>query len=116
MENHIKDVHIECRRWDAAEAVLWITVRPERITATTEVRGRLVGPRGPGASTVEVAYPFQPLPQPTGEADSLTVRVLLPDPCAWSPQRPFVYEGWVELWQDGQCADRRPVEVRGREK
>jgi hypothetical protein len=89
---------------------VWVTVVPERVTATTEVRGRLMGPRCPYSSTVEVAYPLRPLPQPlpTTEAN-LTRRVVIPEASLWEPESPFVYEGPIELWQDGQCCDRQVV-------
>jgi hypothetical protein len=114
MSNRIRDLQVTQRRWDAAEAELWITVVPEQLTPTTEVRGRLVGPRCPGVSTVEVAYPLRPLSRPPEGLAGLTARVIIPDPLAWEPQSPFVYEGPVELWQDGQKCDQRPVRVLGR--
>jgi hypothetical protein len=60
-----------------------------------EVRGRLMGPRCPGVSTIEVAYHFQPL-------DAATVRVLIPEPSFWSADRPYVYEGPAEFHRGGQ--------------
>ena len=114
MSNRIRNVQIAQRRWDAAEAELWVSVEPEVLTATTEVRGRLMGPRCPGVTTVEVAYPLRPLPRPqTGQAVVIDAR-RDPRPVAWEPQRPFVYEGPVELWQDGQKCDQVPVRVLGR--
>ncbi len=114
MDNRIHKVEVRQRRWDPAEAELWVTVEPERVTPTTEVRGRLVGPRCPGITTIEVAYPLRPLPKPPEGASGLTVRVLLPDPAAWEPQRPYVYEGTVELWEDGRKCDQAPLRVLGR--
>src|SRR5947208_5556374 len=102
MANHIRELQVTQRRWDAAEAELWITVTPEQLTPTTELRGRLVGPRCPGVSTVEVAYPLRPLPRSGDTPAALTARVIIPDPLAGEPNRSFYYEGPVELWQDGQ--------------
>ena len=102
-----------------------ITVFAEHQTPTTEVRGRLMGPCCPYASTVEVAYPLHPLsgalgaltqprspalgaltqprsPEPAG----LTRRVIVPEASFWEPQCPFLYQGPIELWQDGQRRDR----------
>jgi hypothetical protein len=109
--NRIVELHVRPRRWDPAEAELWITVVPEHRTPTTEIRGRLVGPRCPGVTTVEVALPLRPVPRADGP---LTVRVIIPEPVACEPGRPYRYEGFVELWQDGQPVDRRPVHVQGR--
>ena len=79
-----------------------------------EVRGRVVGPRCPGVTTLEVAYPLRPLPKPEGSATSITMRIVIPDPLGWQPERPYVYEGAVELWQDGQKVDERALRVLGR--
>jgi hypothetical protein len=112
MSNRILEVTIHDRSLSPAAAEVWVTVVPERLTPTTEVRGRLMGPHCPYASTVEVAYPLRPLPpahieQPSSA--SLTQRVVIPEASLWEPESPFLYEGPVELWQDGQRCDRRIV-------
>lgn len=114
MNNRIMDVQVTQKRWDGAEAELWITVLPEQQTPTTAIRGRLVGPRCPGVTTLEVAYPLQHLPHPDPGAAGLTMRVVIADPLPWEPDRPYAYEGPVELWQDGQKCDQRALSVRGR--
>jgi hypothetical protein len=114
MSNRIRNVQVSQKRWDAAEAELWITVEPEHITPTTELRGRLVGPRSPGVTTVEVAYPLQPLPRPQAASSQLTMRVVIPEPVAGRREQPYFYEGPVELWEDGQKCDQAPVRVSGR--
>jgi hypothetical protein len=114
MSNRIQQVRVVHKRWDAAEAELWITVEPELQTPATEVRGRLLGPRCPGVSTVEIAYPLRPLPRSAETSPGLTARVIIPDPVAWSREQPFVYEGPVELWQDGQKCDMVPVRILAR--
>jgi hypothetical protein len=78
------------------------------VTPATELRGRLMGPRCPGVSTIEIAYPLRPL---SAEGNTLTARVLIPEPNLWTEATPFVYEGPVELWQDGQCCDATRVTV-----
>jgi hypothetical protein len=60
-----------------------------------QVQGRLMGPRCPGVTTVEIAYPLQPLKHPV-------YRVRIPDPVYWSAERPFVYEGPAQILRDGQ--------------
>jgi hypothetical protein len=112
MSNRILDMTIHDHSVTPATAEVWVTVVPERLTPTTEVRGRLMGPRCPYASTVEVAYPLRPLPQSHIEKPSpasLTRRVVMPEASLWEPESPFLYEGPVELWQDGQRCDRRIV-------
>lgn len=106
MSNQIRKTSVEVRRLSAAEAEVWIEAEPAAVTATTALRGRLVGPRCPGVSTVEVAYLFRPLP-PTSDrpAERLAVRVLIPEPNLWTEETPFFYEGSLELWQDEERQD-----------
>jgi hypothetical protein len=86
-----------------SEADVEVVVVPERLTPGTELRGRVMGPRCVHASTIEVAYPFRPVPTPT--AGAMAARTAVPEASLWDPQRPFVYRAVVELWQDGQrCA------------
>jgi hypothetical protein len=107
VENRIVDVCAVNHSLDPARAEVRITVTPLHRTPTTEVRGRLMGPSCAYASTVEVAYPLTPLrdPQPAA-AGTVQRRVVIPEPSLWDPQSPYLYAGPVELWQDGQLADR----------
>ena len=90
---------------DPAQAELRIAVAAERVTPTTELRGRLTGPRCAYSATVEVAYPLRPLP----DSDGLSARVVIPEPSLWEPACPFLYEGVVELWEDGARCDQAPI-------
>ncbi|HEY8505412.1 MAG TPA: hypothetical protein VIL46_12585 [Gemmataceae bacterium] len=115
MSNRIRSVRVAQRRLSPAEAELWVTVEPERVTPATEVRGRLDGPRCPGRQTVELSYPLRPVPHPApSEPGTLTARILIPEPNRWTEDAPFSYEGSVELWEGGECADRHPLVVRFR--
>src|SRR5262245_65678426 len=107
MSNRIREVKLVQKRLSAAEAELWVVVEPERRTATTEVRGRVVGPRCPGVETIEVAYPLRPLAG--GEGGPLTLRLVVPEPNLSTSERPYLYEGPVELWEEGERCDVRPV-------
>jgi hypothetical protein len=106
VSNRIIEVRLEERSLDPASAELWVTVRPERLTPSTEVRGRLVGPNCAFASTVEVAYPLRPLRPEQQQPGAFRFRVAIPEPSLWDTQSPFLYAGPVELWQDGQRCDR----------
>jgi hypothetical protein len=108
MTNRIRRIEIYNHSLDPVLAEVWISVWSEYHTATTEVRGRLMGPRCLYSSTVEVAYPLRPLPPHQKSADraDLTVRAVIPEANLWEPQCPFLYYGPIELWQDGQCCDR----------
>jgi hypothetical protein len=74
------------------------------LPAEVQVRGRLMGPRCPGVTTIEIAYPLQVVAHPI-------YRVLIPEPTYWSDKRPFVYEGPVELLRDGQVVGRLTVSI-----
>jgi len=106
MSNRLRQVTAQLYRLSAAEAEVWLLVEAERVTATTEVRGRLVGPRCPGATTIEVAYPLRSfLSHPEG-VPALSRRVVIPEPSLWETGQPYVYRAVVELWEDGQLCDR----------
>jgi hypothetical protein len=110
MTNRIQRISV-MERLDPVEADLWISVYPERLTSVTQVRGRLVGPRCPYATTVEVAYPLR---EHSREYEStgtphLTVRVVIPEASLWDPESPFLYQGPVELWQGGERCDQVQV-------
>jgi hypothetical protein len=110
MDNRILDIQIEDRSLDPVSAEVWVTVRPQHRTPTTEVRGRLMGPSCPYASTVEIAYPLQLLRRPEQlTPGTLRYRVVIPEASLWDPHSPFVYGGPVELWQDGRLAEKRTV-------
>jgi beta-galactosidase/beta-glucuronidase len=108
MSNRIRDVKLVQKRLSTAEAEVWVVVEPERRAAATEVRGRVVGPRCPGVETIEVAYPLRPL---ASGGDALTLRLVVPEPNLWTAERPYVYEGAVELWQAGERCDLRTISM-----
>jgi hypothetical protein len=105
MSNRLVRMTTEVRRLSPAEAEVWILVEAEQTDATTEVRARFVGPRCPNVTTVEVAYPLRPIPNPPPGVPPLSRRVVIPDPSLWEPDRPFLYHAVIELWQDGACRD-----------
>lgn len=106
MANAIKELTLLDRLQDPAEAEVWVSLVPERLTPTTEVRGRLMGPRCPYSSTVEVAYPIRPFPRPLEGWPGIVRRVVIPEASLWEPNCPFLYEGPVELWEAGELSER----------
>lgn len=102
MSNRILDAYVATHRADPADAELRIIVRTERITPTTEIKGRLMGPRSPYAGTVEIAFPFREL----ARSNHILLRVLIPEPSWWEPKTPLLYEGPLELWQDGERCEQ----------
>jgi hypothetical protein len=109
MENRISQLDLQISRLDPVGAEIRITVMPSQPTPTTEVRGRIVGPRCTGVTTIEVAYPIRPLAQRPVDLPGLAARVVIPEPSLWKPDTPFVYEVIVELWQNGLRCDRRTI-------
>ncbi len=105
MSNQILHVRVHDHSLDPAQAELRIAVAAGRVAPTTELRGRLTGPRCAYSTTVEVAYPLRPLP----DSDGLSARVVIPEPSLWEPACPFLYEGVVELWEDGARCDQAPI-------
>jgi beta-galactosidase/beta-glucuronidase len=104
MANHIRAVRIVNHRLDPHETELRIHVELAEVTPKTQIKGRLMGPRNVYASTVEVAYPMREVERGT----KIVMRVVIPEPSWWEPKTPFLYEGPLELWQDGQiCARSR---------
>jgi hypothetical protein len=109
VSNRILSVELCTRRADAADAEVWVSATAEHATPTTEVRGRLVGPKCSGVTTIEVAYPLRPFARPPAELPAPAARVVIPEPNLWEPACPFVYDIVIELWQDGERCDVRQV-------
>jgi hypothetical protein len=111
MANCIKRVNLWCLRLDPLEAEVYISVYPEALTSSTQVRARLVGPTCPYAATVEVAYPLR---EHRREYESTGIpgvhaRAVVPEPNLWTPAAPFLYRAVIELWQRGERCDRRSL-------
>jgi hypothetical protein len=106
MDNRILHVDVRDHVLAPAAAEVHIVVRVAARTPSTQLRGRLMGPTCPFASTVEVAYPVRPLPRPVPRApDELVARVVIPEASLWDTQSPFLYKGPVELWEGERRCD-----------
>jgi hypothetical protein len=108
MDNRIQELRIQDGQLIPAQAEVWTSVVPEKQTPTTELSGRLMGPRCPFSNTVEIAYPLgiaPPSHTPPG-LSGLIRRVVIPEACLWEPESPFLYQGLIELWQDGRRCDQ----------
>jgi beta-galactosidase/beta-glucuronidase len=100
--NRIRDLVVLSHRLDPIETELHVHVKLEELTATTEIKGRLIGPRSAHAATIEIAYPLREIER----QDNVVLRVIIPEPSWWEPKTPFLYEGPLELWQDGVLCER----------
>ena len=107
--SHIRNVTVTPVRVSTAEAV--IEVRVELEAEGVELRGRLVGPRRAGVSTVEVDYPLRP-----ANDSPLSLRAVIPEPNLWSADAPFRYDGRVEVWAGGRRVEVRAFAVELRAK
>jgi hypothetical protein len=95
-------------RYDPAETEITLTVQVDVLeTAGLELKGRLAGPCTTLAETIEVPYPLKATATEDG---LLRGRVVIPDPCMWTPETPFLYRGTVELWQQGQRLETAEVQ------
>ena len=113
----IQQLTIQQKRLSSVEAELWVIVHVERIDPSTEIRGCLVGPLCSSIETVQINYPIKPIPRPIEYADNILVgRVIIPEPNVWTPQTPFLYEGGVQLWHEGKCADNKPLRATFKSK
>jgi glycosyl hydrolase family 2 len=101
----IDAVQVRVHSINPAKAEMWITVLPHWETPTIELRGKVTGPRNQFASTVEIAYPLRRIPKPPADIPGITASAIIPDPCLWEPEKPFLYQGSVELWDDGKLQD-----------
>jgi hypothetical protein len=111
MTNRINKIDLYDLRLDPAEAEVGLSIEPEHLTSTTQVIARLVGPRCPYSTTIEVAYPFRECARTYASEvlfgiPKLDLRAIIPEPSLWDPQTPFLYQAVAELWQDGQRFDQ----------
>jgi hypothetical protein len=107
MSNRILTADVHTHRLEPFEAELWVIVKPEQVTTTTELRGRVVGPKSAVSSTIEVAYPLRRFVSKPAALDGLAAQVVIPEPSRWEPACPFVYDIVLELWEEGRRCDAR---------
>lgn len=97
------------RRLSPNAAEVWFMLPEANPEAEIDLRGRLVGPKCAGVSTIEVAYPLGALAGPQTDLPGLVRRVVIPEPGLWDTERPFLYEGPIELVESGQVRERLAV-------
>jgi hypothetical protein len=102
MPNQIRDLVVVNHRLDPIETELHLHVKVAELTPSTKVRGRLMGPRCAYSSTIEIAYRMTEVER----IDHIVMRVIIPEPSCWHPQTPFLYQGPLELWNNGELCDR----------
>jgi beta-galactosidase/beta-glucuronidase len=64
----------------------------------------LTGPRCAYYSTIEIAYPMREVER---SDTRVTLRVVIPEASWWEPATPYLYQGDVELWDNGTLCERQ---------
>src|ERR1035438_3195722 len=105
MANRIRDVQVVNHRLDPHEAELRVIVELAEMSGETQIKGRLMGPRSVYSSTVEIAYSLKEIER----TNPIVLSAVIPEPCWWEPKTPFLYQGPLEVWQDGVLCDRREL-------
>lgn len=99
----------EVVRLTSAVAELLIHADFETDPGDVTLTGSLMGPRCPGAETIEIAYALKPLPR--AAAHRRSARVVIPEPNLWEADSPFTYWGTVETRQGDQSIETRSLEI-----
>ena len=82
------------------EARLLVIYRGENF-ADAELAGTITGPWREGSRTLPATFVLQP----SRHGDRLAAEAILPDPCFYSPELPFLYDLAVELRRGGEVID-----------
>jgi hypothetical protein len=102
------NITVEITRLSSAIAELRLS-----IDGPGELRGRLMGPRSPSGTTIEVAYPIKATRSDDG---SCVATVMIPEPNFWEPENPLTYGGPVEVWRAGEKVHEQWIEVGLKQK
>ena len=82
-----------------AEARIYARLPHDNAPAGAKLAGRVVGPQCAYASTLSAAIRMTPKRTETEAGADLLAEAIVPDPCFWSPELPFLYRVEVELHQ-----------------
>lgn len=100
-----------------AEAEVFVRLPAELVRAGWSIRGRTMGPWCEYASTLAARIPLVPV----SDGTKSLWRAIVPDPCFWTPEMPFLYRLEMELYRGAEtipCHERtigiRPLATRGR--
>ncbi|HET6879167.1 MAG TPA: hypothetical protein VFI31_03365 [Pirellulales bacterium] len=106
-----------------AEARVYARLEAVALPAGCRLTGHVVGPTCEYSRTLPAKVPFAMKRNqgPDDEAKPLLVEAIVPDPCFWSQELPFIYRAEIELRVSGEllaAAERtfgiRPLGARGR--
>lgn len=104
-----------------AEARIYARLPSDAAPAGSKLAGRVVGPQCAYASTLSATIRMNPKRPQTEAGADLLAEAIVPDPCFWSPELPFLYRVEVELRQGPELLAStahalgiRPLGARGR--
>lgn len=113
MSTHAFALRQHIARLTPTEAEIRFSIHLPANFSAARIRGRLTGPRCPYSSTVEVAYPLRELGRESAPQDGVSVllRCMIPEPCAWDPQSPFLYRGMLDIEHADVTVHQRQVQI-----
>ena len=104
-----------------AEARIYARLQSDAAPAGAKLAGRVVGPQCAYASTLSATIRMNPKRTQAEAGADLVAEAIVPDPCFWSPELPFLYRVEIELRQGGELLASathalgiRPLGARGR--
>ena len=100
----IVSLNFEVIRATPAVAEFVVRIELDSPAVGYEVKGRAIGPRCEGISTVEVVYPMTVA---IASDTTVALRCGIPEPNLWRPEARFTYAVSVELRLNGEQIDAR---------
>ncbi|HEV3345261.1 MAG TPA: hypothetical protein VG125_33090 [Pirellulales bacterium] len=96
---------------DANNAAARVYARVSEQPPDCLLTGRLVGPTCEYSHTLAATVPLAARP---GDSSSLLAEAVVPDPCFWSGEMPFLYQAQLELRRGGElvASETRPFGIR----
>lgn len=107
--------HLEIFFGDAHNAAARVYARLNSAPAGCRLAGRVVGPACEYSQTLAASIPFlAKRADDGGESPPLLAEAIVPDPCFWSGELPFLYQAQVELRCGGDllAAEERTFGIR----
>lgn len=105
-----------------AEARVYARLPAAGLPGNCVLTGRVVGPTCEYSRTLPAAIPFLKQRRTDADGNTLLLEAIVPDPCFWSQELPFLYRAELELRSGDQALaafDRgfgvRPLGARGRD-
>ena len=115
---HLNAPEVFFGRTTPAEARVYVRMPRLQAGDNVQLAGTIIGPECRFAHTLPTTIQLRD----RGPGDTLLAEAVVPDPCCWTPELPFVYQARIELRRDGQILQQheqlfgiRRLGVRGRD-